>query len=54
MGGEEHGAQEHRLTDVDGVVVPVTAGHVLVDIGIDARHLVERGGSVAIQRRQTR
>lgn len=25
-------------TDVDGVVIPVTAGHILVDIGVNARH----------------
>lgn len=26
-------------TDIDAVVVPVAAGHVLVDVGVDARHL---------------
>lgn len=29
----------HLRTDVDAVVVPVTTGHVLVDVGVDARHL---------------
>lgn len=31
-----------RLTDVDAVVVPVAAGHTLVDIGVDARHFAGR------------
>lgn len=31
-----------KLTDVNTVVVPVTAGHVLVDVRIDARHFGER------------
>lgn len=31
-----------RRTDVDGIVVPVCAGHVLVDVRIDARHFYRR------------
>lgn len=27
-----------RLTDVDAVIVPVCAGHVLVDVGVDSGH----------------
>lgn len=38
-------------TDVDAVVVPVAAGHVLVDVGVDARHL---GRSPVAGRRRRR
>lgn len=38
--GKQRAAQ--KLTDVNTVVVPVTAGHVLVDVRIDARHFGER------------
>lgn len=31
-----------RRTDIDGVVVPVCAGHVLVDVRVDARHYDRR------------
>lgn len=34
-------------TDVNTVVVPVTAGHALVDIGVDARHDGQRSEGVA-------
>ncbi len=30
------------LTDVDAIVIPVCARHILVDIGIDARHFCYR------------
>lgn len=26
-------------TDVDAIVIPIATGHVLVDVGVDARHL---------------
>lgn len=26
------------LTYVDGIIVPIAPGHILVDIGIDPRH----------------
>lgn len=41
---EERGVQR---TDVDTVVVPVAAGHVGVDICVDARHLGREGAGVA-------
>lgn len=40
---------EGQLTDVNTVVVPVTAGHVLIDICVDPRHGDGREG-VAGQR----
>lgn len=41
MAGEQDNGrarQTARLTDVHRVVIPITAGHVLVDIVVDARH----------------
>jgi hypothetical protein len=34
-------------TDVDAVVVPVATGHVLVDVGVDARHLGQAGSQIS-------
>lgn len=33
-------------TDIDAVVVPVTTGHVLVDIGVDSSHFCDGGARV--------
>lgn len=33
------------LTDVDTIVVPVTAGHVLIDVCVDPCHLVGQAAS---------
>jgi hypothetical protein len=41
---QEVSTDEDKRTDIDRVVVPVTAGHVLVDVGIDPRHCDGRGG----------
>lgn len=34
-----------RLTNVDAVIVPVSAGHVLVDVGVNPRHLCSDRGA---------
>lgn len=28
-----------KLTDINAVIVPVGPGHILVDIGVDSRHV---------------
>lgn len=40
-------ARGHRgaLTDVDAVIVPVAAGHVLIDVRVDPSHLVRQAAS---------
>jgi hypothetical protein len=52
-----------RRTNIDTIIVPVAAGHILVDIRIDARHLDEermgrrapvRRGGVKTRRRRAR
>lgn len=38
-GRKGRGGKKAGLTDVDAVVVPVRPGHVLVDVGVNPRHL---------------
>jgi hypothetical protein len=43
--GERPRSDQERRTNVNTVIVPVTTGHVLIDIGVDSSHTCDGGGA---------